>query len=320
MNNTNKIKSNIIVILVVLVLGLSFYIVNPHTSSVSYQNINGFSDEVNEELSTFLINLQDSEVRKIAVFDVDGTIIGQVPHYLADEALYSYAEHNYTGKKDPESLSKMKIVEEMIKMSNTEEVYVQNRVRFFSNLTVEEIETIGWDTYNQKYKEKLYPEIKQLISILEDFGFEIWVMTASPEYLYQGFLSEDLGIPKNRIIGMKSVVKNGITTDELVIPATQDIGKEQYIRTYIKSEPLLVVGNSRGDMEMMNTSVGLKMIVNPDDEKKRGIQDGLMNGFTVKSYWEKEGALIVYSNDTRQGNDRYVSEEWGIRVNKSNAK
>ena len=30
--------------------------------------------------------------RKVAVFDGDGTVIGQVPYYLADEALYRYAD------------------------------------------------------------------------------------------------------------------------------------------------------------------------------------------------------------------------------------
>jgi len=313
-------KYKIIRNIIILVFGVLVFSPYVSASSPKYQKISGFSEEVNGKLSAFLNDFQGSEVRKIALFDCDGTILGQVPHYLADEALYRYAKANYAGKNDSLSLSKMKLVEEMLGMSNTESAYVENRIHFFSGLTVEEIEAIGRDTYNQMYRGKLYPEIQQLIHNLEDFGFEIWVMTASPEYLYQGFVSEVMGIPKNRIIGMKSVVKNGITTDELVIPTTQDIGKEQYIHTCIKSAPLLVVGNSRGDMEMMHTSVGLKMMVNPDDKKIRGIKDGAMNGFTVKSYWGNEGALVVYSNDTREGDDQYVAEEWGVRANKPNAK
>jgi len=300
------IKSATALTIVLMALVFYSFLPNPQVSPISNQYVPGFSDEVNRRLSTFVDNLQGSEARKIALLDCDGTILGQVPYYLADEAVYHYAKTHYKGKADAVSLSKMKIVEQMLGMSNTENAYIENRVRFFSGLTVEEIEDIGRDTFHRMYRGKLYPEIRRLISRLEDSEFEIWIMTASPEYLYQGFLSDILGIPKNRIIGMKSVVKNGITSDELVVPTTQEIGKEQYIRTYIKAEPFLVVGNSRGDMEMMHTSIGLKMIVNPDDKKIRGTVDGPMDGFTIKSYWENEDALIVYSNDTRQSDAPYI--------------
>jgi len=39
-----------------------------------------------------------------------------------------------------------------------------------------------------------------------------------------------------------------------------------------------MVGNSRGDIEMMNESVGIKLIVNPDDKKiEKGITHGKWN-------------------------------------------
>ena len=77
---------------------------------------------------------------------------------------------------------------------------------------------------------------------------------------------------------------------------------------------------SVGDMDMLNQSCGLKIVVNPDDKTVRGKEDGPMNGYTVKGYWEKEGALIVKCHDVREPGLRFHTEEWGIRENVSNPK
>ena len=162
--------------------------------------------------------------------------------------------------------------------------------------------------------------MKQLIANLKEYGFEIWILTASPEFLYQKFLSEELGIPEVNILGMKSVVVDGVLTNEIVLPIPQDDGKANVIPTFIKTRPLVVGGNSRGDMDMLNQSCGLKIVVNPDDTTVRGAEDGPMHDLTVKGYWEKEGAVIVRCNDVRDPKVRFHTSEWGIRENVINPK
>ena len=163
-----------------------------------------------------------------------------------------------------------------------------------------------------------YPEMKQLIANLKEYGFEVWILTASPEFLYQKFLAEELGLPDTQILGVKSVVANGRLTDEIIMPIPQDDGKANVIPTFIKARPLIVGGNSRGDMDMLNQSCGLKIVVNPDDTTIRGKEDGPMNGYTVKQYWEKEGAVIVKCNDIPNPEIKFHTESWKIRTNKSN--
>ena len=53
----------------------------------------------------------------------------------------------------------------------------------------------------------------------------------------------------------------------MVYPVSQDNGKAEVVNTFIKAKPLFTGGNSLGDSEMRKTSVGLKLIVNPDDQK-----------------------------------------------------
>ena len=54
----------------------------------TYRYIHGWSQETNDRIESFLNGTIPMTVRKVAVFDCDGTTFGQVPYYLADEALY----------------------------------------------------------------------------------------------------------------------------------------------------------------------------------------------------------------------------------------
>lgn len=302
-----------------LSLLLSVFLQN--TVAQSYRPIRGWSDEINQRLESFLNATRTMQERKVAVFDCDGTTFGQVPHYLADEALYQYADEVLKKRNDKEAAEKLAILDRMVKDGdNVGKPYVEDRVHFLAGLSPEEIETIGYNCYRTSYKGKFYPEMKELIANLKDFGFEVWILTASPEFLYQRFVVEELGIPAVNVLGAKCVVKDGKTTGEIILPIPQDDGKAHTIETFIKTKPLIVGGNSRGDMDMLNESFGLKIVVNPDDHTVRGPEDGAMNGHTVKSYWEKEGALIVKCDDVADKNVFFHTSQWKIKENRANPK
>ncbi len=283
-----------------------------------FKPVKGFQDATNERLEAFLESTVPMKTRKVAVFDCDGTLFGQAPYYLADEALYDFAKRNYEGKTDSLSVAKMKIVDQLLHGDNVGVDFVQNRVRFLSGLTADQIQAIGNDMFHEKYQNKMYPEMKSLIANLENYGFEVWILSASPELLYQRFCAEQLGLPEDRIIGVKSRVGEGnVVTDELVYPVSQDEGKADVVRTFIKADPLFVGGNSRGDLEMMNTSVGLKIMINPDDKKPEKVAGGK----TIKQYWEADPRCIIeYCNDVPTEGITYVTEEWGVKNNATNAK
>ncbi|MCM4162337.1 MULTISPECIES: HAD family phosphatase [unclassified Arenibacter] len=302
---------------VLLLPCLLLFVFIGHTQS--YRNIGGWSTEINQKIESFLNSTLIIKERKVAVFDCDGTLFGQTPYYLADEAIYSYAKDKFAARSDSLSLAKMAIINNLIQGNNVGVDYVKNRIGFLSGLSPEEIETIGENYFRAKYQTKFYPEMRELLANLQEYGFEIWVLTASPEILYQKFVSENLGIPENRILGVKSVISQGKVTDKIVYPIPQDKGKAEAIQTFIKARPLFVGGNSRGDLEMMNESIGIKMIVNPDDGKvEKGLHAGAMEGHTVKEYWDRHNGLAVYCKDVPEGSYHYVSEEMNIKPNKVN--
>jgi len=287
----------------------------------SYRQIYGWSDETNDQIEGFLNGTIPMTIRKVAVFDCDGTTFGQVPFYLADESLYRYADNVLKERKDKDAKEKLKILDRMVKDGdNVGKPYVEDRVHFLAGLTPEEIERIGYDCYRESYQGKFYPEMKQLIANLKEYGFEVWILTASPEILYQKFVAEEFGISNVNVVGAKCVIRDGVTTGEIIPPIPQDDGKAHTIETFIKTTPLIVGGNSRGDMDMINESAGLKIVVNPDDVTVRGPEDGPMAGHTVKSYWEKEGALIVKCDDVSDPKVKFHTENWKIRENRANPK
>lgn len=59
-----------------------------------YRPIATWPDETNARIEEFLNTTLTVTGRKVAVFDCDGTVFGQAPYYLADEALYDYADKN----------------------------------------------------------------------------------------------------------------------------------------------------------------------------------------------------------------------------------
>ena len=270
----------------------------------SFKPIAGFSEEANLQLEEFLEKTKDESGRKIAVFDGDGTVLGQTPHYLADEAMYHYASEHPDQKPE--------IFQEMIKQSNVSLPYVQNRVKYISGMTLQAYRDLGEKYFNKYYSNKIYKPMQNLISTLKQNGFEIWIITASPEGMYQQFLSNALEIPITHIVGIKSIIKDGIVTDEIIEPVPQDHGKKWAIESFVQDVPLLVAGNSRGDKEMIEFSKGLKMIINPDDHIAPDQTESIAD-FAEKNNW-----LVVKINDVPEKDFPSISsKKFGIRMNKT---
>ncbi|NMB74451.1 MAG: haloacid dehalogenase-like hydrolase [Myxococcales bacterium] len=264
--------------------------------------IEGFDDAANRTLADFFARTAQHPGRKIAVFDGDGTTLGQVPHYLADECLYLHAQTH------PER--KPEVIARMTPLSNVSLPYVQDRVHYFSGMTLQELRDLGDECFRKYYATKIYPPMRELIRRLHDHGFEVWIVTASPEALYQKFLSRELSVPITRVLGVKSVIQGGVITDRIVEPVPQDEGKLQAIETFVQDRPLLVGGNSRGDKEMIEYSADLRLIVNPDEFVAPGQE------MSMADYAKRHGFLIVRIRDVAEpGFPAVSSTVYHVRTN-----
>lgn len=271
----------------------------------AFRPIAGFDEPTNLRLEQFFEQTRAEPGRKVAVFDGDGTVFGQVPHYLADECLFMEA------KRHPEK--KPEVIQAMAPLSNVSHPYVQHRVFFFEGDTVESVRELGDKCFREQYANKIYEPMRGLVQELGRQGFEVWIVTASPEALYQRFLSRELGIPETNVVGVKSVIHAGRITRRIVEPVPQDEGKLEAIETFVQAQPLLAGGNSRGDKEMIESSRGLKLIVNPDEFVAPDQTE------SVADYARKQGWLIVKMRDVAEPGFPGVSgADYKIRQNKAN--
>lgn len=291
---TFAIKTIIIALLAIFLTGCQ---------NKGWQDIPGFSKAANQKLQNFFQKYKNYQGRKVAAFDGDGTVLGQVPHYLADECLYQEAVQKPNYKKD--------IVAKMTKMSNVSIPYVQHRIFYLSGKTLQQVRDMGNACFKKDYSDKIFQPMKHLIQRLKKNGFEIWIVTASPEALYQKFLSKAFDIPITNIVGVKSAISNGIVTNRIVHPIPQDHGKKEAIETFIQEQPLLVGGNSRGDKEMIEFSRDLKLIVNPDEHIAHDQKE------SIATYAKKNGWLIVRIKDVaRKDFPSISSKKFKMRLNK----
>jgi phosphoserine phosphatase len=152
--------------------------------------------------------------------------------------------------------------------------------------------------------------MRQLVALLQARGFEVWIVSASPEVLYQGFLSRAFDIPITHVIGVKSVVRGGLLTDEMVVPIPQDAGKKEALETFIGAEPLVVAGNSRGDKDMIEWSRGLRIIVNPDEFVAPDQTE------SVADHAQRNGWLVVRIRDVPSPSFPAISsKQFGVGAN-----
>jgi len=270
----------------------------------AYVPITGFSPEANNQLEGFFARTDKATGRKVAVFDGDGTVLGQTPHYLADECMYQYAIANPT--------SKPSVIEAIKGQSNVSLPYVEGRVRFLAGMRLEDLRAMGDACFKKDYSDKVFEPMRRLIARLAQHGFETWIVTASPEGMYQAFLAREFGIPVTQVVGVKSVIRDGVVTDEIIRPVPQDKGKKEAIETFVQAVPLLVGGNSRGDKEMIEFSSDLHLIVNPDEFVAPDQTE------SVADYAHRQGWLIVRIKDMPAPTFPAVSSKtYGVKLNRA---
>ena len=59
---------------------------------------------------------------------------------------------------------------------------------------------------------RVYGQIKNLITTLQQHGFHVWVSTASSQYIVDAIAPQHVGVPAQRVIGVRAVLQGGKLT------------------------------------------------------------------------------------------------------------
>jgi len=157
-------------------------------------------------------------------------------------------------------------------------------VTLHKGLKEAEVLRLSKEFFEEKFVQNIFPEMRQLISELQNSGCDIWAVSSTNEWVI-GEAMKHFGIPQGKILAASVEIENGIITDRLIrVPS--GIGKPKAILEVIGRPPDAAFGNSRWDVEMLLIA-RYAVAVNPNPDLE---QVARQRGWTV--YWP-EGARPI---------------------------
>jgi phosphoserine phosphatase len=197
--------------------------------------------------------IKSREVKKIAVFDADGTLWhGDLGESFFHHQIKMGLAPSIRSMPDP--LSHYHELD--LKSTSLASAWLG---QINKGLRESELLAQTRDFYKNHFATKPTSVVKKLIHEMHENDFEVWVCTASPRYSVEPCLTE-LEIPPTRIIGVEvETGADGFLTDKPVQPIPYKVGKLLALKKHLSSQPLFVVGNSMGDISMLEWAKELSL-------------------------------------------------------------
>lgn len=233
------------------------------------------------EIKEALDQLIDTkEANKIAVFDADGTLW----HGDLGEAFFKYQIENklapgLKGISDPWNYYR-----EMADKDAAGSCGWLAQIN--AGLSDEELLEQGKSFYEKEYHAKLNSNLRELIEKLKSKNFQIWVCTASIKWAIAPALI-DLGLAPGFLIAAEvELDQKKKLTKKIIDPIPYRPGKKFWLEQKLQDKPLLVVGNSMGDLEMMGlaTILSLAVIFEPQLPEIKDSQEGMILEATKRGW------------------------------------
>jgi len=260
------------------------------------------------------------EEDRIATFDMDGTFVGELyPSYFE----YNLLEYRVL---DDASYEAPKDV-----METAQEIrdFVRNgayaAAKAYAGMTLAEFDAYV-KAYAQQpangfsgmtYGQSFYKPMLEVFEYLKDNGFTYYVVSGSDRFICRA-LTEAIGIPSNRVIGMDvklvsssqgteagvdytmSQREDIVRTDELIIKNLKT-NKVLQISQEIGKVPVLSFGNSGGDAAMHNYALGNTqyksaafMLIADDDTRDHANRE---KALALGQQWREAGYHVISMRD-----------------------
>jgi phosphoserine phosphatase len=255
---------------------------------------------------------------RVAVFDNDGTLWTEQPMYF--QAVFALDAAKLMAEKDP-AIAKnpalaaaakgdTKALLEVVALTHANTTSDE-----FAARVLEWTRTARHPTLNRPYTELTYKPMRELLDYLEANGFTTWIVSGGGIEFMRAFAEDVYGIPPERVVGSSIKTKYEVRDGKPVILWLPEIefvddkeGKPVGIHKFIGKRPLMAVGNSDGDFQMLEWTTSapgprLGVIVHHDDaarefaydrgshigQLERGLDEAGPRGWTLvsmKSDWK----------------------------------
>lgn len=113
---------------------------------------------------------------------------------------------------------------------------------------------------------RVYQEMLELLHALNTHGFQTWIVSSSNIFVIRA-LARRLGHPEERVLGIDLVPQAGVYTDKVGEPVPVGEGKLELFLDTVGRSPVLVVGDSMNDFEMLENCEGLSIVIDKGDDE-----------------------------------------------------
>ena len=264
---------------------------------------------------------------RIATFDMDGTFVGELyPSYFEYNLLEYRALDDATYEAPKDVMETAQEIRDFVRNGKKlpdhfDMKHAYAAAKAYSGMTLAEFDTYV-KTYARQsangftgmtYGESFYKPMLEVFDYLKDNGFTYYVVSGSDRFICRA-LTESIGIPSNRVIGMDVKLHSTsqgdvegvnytmgkeeelVRTDELIIKNLKT-NKVLQISQEIGKVPVLSFGNSGGDAAMHNYALGNQkyksaafMLIADDDARDHANRE---KALTLGDQWRTAGYHVI---------------------------
>lgn len=135
--------------------------------------------------------------------------------------------------------------------------------------------------FNVSFTKTVYLPMIELLEYLRSNGFKVYIVSGGMTGLIRAFSEEVYDVPRENVIGTTATFKYAkrdgksllVRRDKFVMPINDYGGKAINIQLRIGKRPILAVGNSNGDQQMLEFTddregLNLMLLVHHDDAER----------------------------------------------------
>lgn len=206
-----------------------------------------------KQLNETLAELKKNQTSLVALFDADGTLwdtdLGEnLFHYTIDNRLVELPQNPWEHYLD---LKK--------KNGDPRDAYLW-LAQIYKGQTLEQVRKWADQALQSLQPFPIFDDQRKLIDLLKRHQVTIKIITASISWAVQPG-ARSLGLQDTDVIGVETRVHDGIVTDEKSGVITYRGGKVEGYKAHYTHTPFLAVGNSEGDVELLEYSSHLRLAV-----------------------------------------------------------
>lgn len=243
-------------------------------------NYKKYPEEFWNQIEKTIFDLQKNTDQKLfAAFDADGTLWDTD---LGENFFQYQIEHNQVALP-PEPyqfyLNKKNI------NNDPRDAYLW-LAQINSGKSIEQVQQWAALAFKNIQPQPIFSEQKKLIELFLKNNIEVFIVTASVKWAVEPG-AQALGLKNENVIGVETVIHNGIITDQPILPVTYRQGKvEALLKKTNGLKPFFASGNSSGDIELLESSTHLRLAVSAAsrDEKLFKSEKELFDLATEKNW------------------------------------